>query len=353
MQEESLNTGKVVDFNSIKNFEQAARDFSEGNKELEQLLLDCFNNSIMTTACCAGHVERGQKPYISFKLNELNKKYYDNLLLQLSESGYEFRYIKVENNQSHIQIEENEYFDFSSPSLLFQRITEIIKKTDLGIDYSVQLPRDLQEYSKLIDFCEKDPFLKGPIESIQMQMVYIKNGDNYEYAFFTSDPYYVSTIKQEGFQKPNDYWMSPYQIITQNRENVTRSLKRIREEVQLFVKSEDGDASEIYVPPGTNVGSVAQQLLQLKSQGIPAKATINDIVLSNLDSMNQEQMILRYKKMLEQKRIEKGVANPSDTKQNPLNENNNKELLLYLQHQKDLLLHNCQLEPPKNGKKAK
>ena len=68
--EDSLNTGKVVEEIPEELFEKAAKDFSEGNKELEDLLLYCFRNNIKTIACCAGHKENNSFPYISFKIND-------------------------------------------------------------------------------------------------------------------------------------------------------------------------------------------------------------------------------------------------------------------------------------------
>lgn len=41
-----------------------AKDFSEDDKDLENLLLFLWRNGINTIACCAGHIERNDKPYI-------------------------------------------------------------------------------------------------------------------------------------------------------------------------------------------------------------------------------------------------------------------------------------------------
>ena len=41
-----------------------AKDFSENDKDLENLLLFLWGNGINTIACCAGHIQRNDKPYI-------------------------------------------------------------------------------------------------------------------------------------------------------------------------------------------------------------------------------------------------------------------------------------------------
>ena len=71
---ESFNTGHVVETIAEESWEQAARDFSEGNEDLRKLLLYCFQNNLETKACCAGHPERfdgvNGTPYILFEYNE-------------------------------------------------------------------------------------------------------------------------------------------------------------------------------------------------------------------------------------------------------------------------------------------
>lgn len=68
------NNGSTISFNQIEDYSIAAKEFAEGDKELEQLLLYCFSNGIMTVACCKGHKENGTLPYIAFVYNEKNKK---------------------------------------------------------------------------------------------------------------------------------------------------------------------------------------------------------------------------------------------------------------------------------------
>lgn len=75
----SLNTGNVVENVSEELWQQAAKDFSEGNKDLECLLLYCFQNGLETKACCAGHEEQFDElgngtPYIVFEYNENSSK---------------------------------------------------------------------------------------------------------------------------------------------------------------------------------------------------------------------------------------------------------------------------------------
>ena len=44
------------------------KEFSEGSKALEDLLVYCYNNHVETRACCIGHNEKNTQhhPYIRF-----------------------------------------------------------------------------------------------------------------------------------------------------------------------------------------------------------------------------------------------------------------------------------------------
>lgn len=85
--EGSLNTGKVVEEIPEELYEKAAKDFSEGNPELEQLLLYCFRNGIQTFACCAGHGDEYYPPYIAFRINDKTYKIILRLIKELSNSS--------------------------------------------------------------------------------------------------------------------------------------------------------------------------------------------------------------------------------------------------------------------------
>ena len=66
------NNGHSVKFENISNYKKAAKVFSERDKDLEKVLLTCFNNGIATVGCCCGHKKDNYKPYISFRLDDFN-----------------------------------------------------------------------------------------------------------------------------------------------------------------------------------------------------------------------------------------------------------------------------------------
>ena len=56
------------------------KQFSEGSHSLEKLLNYCYNSKIVTRACCKGHSEFLQKPYILFLFTEEQKEIIENML---------------------------------------------------------------------------------------------------------------------------------------------------------------------------------------------------------------------------------------------------------------------------------
>ena len=70
MEKGRLNNGKTIEV-TPEMFEEAAKDFSEGNEGLRKLLMYCFENNIKTIGCCSGH--NGETtPYIAFELSDQN-----------------------------------------------------------------------------------------------------------------------------------------------------------------------------------------------------------------------------------------------------------------------------------------
>lgn len=72
---ENYNNGHVVDVSkiSVSDFEKAAKEWSEGSKTLEELLLYCLKNNIITQACCIGHKDTDMA-FLQFELSERNIK---------------------------------------------------------------------------------------------------------------------------------------------------------------------------------------------------------------------------------------------------------------------------------------
>ena len=177
---ENLNTGSVVDFHQLKDYEKAARDFSEGNKELEKLLLNCFHRGIQTTACCGGHENENRKPYISFSYSPENEQVIYALLSNLKDRECVFRYNKLANRKSFFSVEEGQVFDFHHESTLFSDMNDVICSFDMGKDYYTELPKDLQKYSSILKNSENDEFLNANGTSDYFQMCYEKGLNGYE-----------------------------------------------------------------------------------------------------------------------------------------------------------------------------
>lgn len=61
------NNGHVVDVKqmNINDYKIATKEWAEGSKALEELLLYCLQNNIVTQACCAGHKDT-DRPFLHF-----------------------------------------------------------------------------------------------------------------------------------------------------------------------------------------------------------------------------------------------------------------------------------------------
>ena len=81
--EKNLNDGKNHSLDEIKeiSFEQAAKQFSEGDETLAQILLSLWELNIETVACCIGRFEEYHQqeddkiiksPYVTLKIDENN-----------------------------------------------------------------------------------------------------------------------------------------------------------------------------------------------------------------------------------------------------------------------------------------
>lgn len=72
---QNYNNGHVVDISKIStsDYEIAAKEWSEGSKALEELLLYCLKNNIITQSCCIGHKDTDMS-FLQFELSEKNMK---------------------------------------------------------------------------------------------------------------------------------------------------------------------------------------------------------------------------------------------------------------------------------------
>ena len=65
---------EVKDFSEIlKNKKKYAKEFSEGDSSLENVLKLLWNESFETIGCCAGHPDKKMKPYVGIKIKNAKK----------------------------------------------------------------------------------------------------------------------------------------------------------------------------------------------------------------------------------------------------------------------------------------
>lgn len=320
----NLNNGSVVDFSQIYDYQKAAKDFAEGNKELERLLLNRFSKGIKTTACCGGHEDKNRKPYISFSYSSENEQLIYAIISKLKDSGFNFRYNKLSSGKSFFSVEEDSSFDFSKVSTLFNAINNIINSFDIEKDSYAELPRDLQIYSFIIKTSENDEFLRTGGTSDYFQMCYRKVPDGYEYAMFTTDPYYNSVAEKAGFTKLSMMGMFPgYNLKVPNREMAIQRLNKIGTNIQSFwhkqagasnlqqlplskhdeleieFEYDDGTRSNPFINRlrvnfGDSIEIVARKLIACREKGINAFAIFNGIEVNNYGNNDLYQIIGEY-----------------------------------------------------------
>lgn len=95
----NYNDGKVHTefYNEDVDRKEIAKQFSEGDEQLEKCLLDLWNNGIQTTACCCGHdtEEYTRLPYISLEFNHDVSGLINNL----------YSYMNLPENRNSIELD--------------------------------------------------------------------------------------------------------------------------------------------------------------------------------------------------------------------------------------------------------
>ena len=224
------NNGKTWDFNDIKNYDQAARDFAEGNKDLEYLLYNCFSKGIKTHACCS---DGKMKPYISFLYTEENMPYLYAILSELKDKGYTFQYSQSPSFPKMFSIQEKDTYDFQKATSLFHEIDQIICNFNPHKNYYGDLPTDLQEYINIINIAKNYSFriLK---ENTNIRILgegfkfgYEKKEEGYEYALSTRDYGYNKFAESSSFKKIDMGWKSYYSLQVEKREEAFSSLYKL------------------------------------------------------------------------------------------------------------------------------
>lgn len=324
----TYNTGKVIDTKALSKDEYylASKEWAEGNYELEQLLIYCLDNNIITRACCAGH-ENTEDSFIQFEFNENNlesiiaiiKKFYNI-------PGVEMSFIKepgivssfgIRINKEHA----NQFFKDIRESLIMRKS---IKIDDLTSDMLAILNAMITH--------------KVPHEYLEFQHHLDQNGHSLFVA--TTNVDYSETY----FNKPNNKpWVEnstsiegPVSEIEPIIKDICRKTKleysnyidnkRRREEFlnrreQDKVKSDNHATMDDYIQntrietmkilPGARLEDVAKDVI-----GKNVVCEFNGFVIESKKYNSADEIINAYKMFYEQKRKE--IENQ---RKNNLNEN--------------------------------
>ena len=142
----NYNDGAVKDVTQIEDKRKAAHDFAEGNIYLEELLNNCYDNGIITKACCAGHDKNTFTPYIVFYLSKENENYINAIMTLLINRGWSFKFSKIkEENYPTFYIKCPNDYDYNEFFIELNDILNISKNMEfsrLDLDKHVSLIYD-------------------------------------------------------------------------------------------------------------------------------------------------------------------------------------------------------------------
>lgn len=181
------NNGSTINFDKIENYYIAAKEFSEGNKDLEKLLLYCFGNGIKTVACCAGHKEKSQLPYIALSYNENNKELIYHLMTLFNNSDIFISYTKSIGGcifSIHSVKEDFELFKVINNSLEIN-------------DKSRTITEDFKMYIDIMNASYENDILSH--ENFQIE--YVKSENIYSYRFSLYGLENSEIFEKSGFEK--------------------------------------------------------------------------------------------------------------------------------------------------------
>lgn len=233
----NYNTGCVLEYNDfIHDKKEAAKQFAEGSKDLEDLLNFCFDNGIITKACCIGHKteEYESLPYIAFAFCKNNEIYFQSLLYYLKDSEYEIDYSKNGENTSIMAFYDIKNNEVGEVTDLFENILTILKNTNILKNYFELLPLDLKNFYLFCLYSEIDSKLNvGNVYSYH-SIRRMKNNDVHHYQIISTNYKYRKYIKKCNLQqKEND----SFSIVHKNREIIGLKLQMINTYIATFNNS--------------------------------------------------------------------------------------------------------------------
>jgi len=186
--ETNLNDGKCHGVDEIKNngLEQSAKQFSEGNKLLEEILLNLWSLGIETLACCKGEHVKGHEidsalffrfPYIAIKVTEQTKEKVMLLIKILanekgnSKPNITYKNTVFRNEQSSTLLIDRMFLSNANVNKMFKVVLSATEK--MKTIKKVQLNEDVNLTTKLINYiCTKELYRGQAVRSIHLKIAH-------------------------------------------------------------------------------------------------------------------------------------------------------------------------------------
>lgn len=331
MENENLNNGHIIEITPDM-FGQASNDFSEGNENLKELLMFCFENGIKTTSCCSGH--NGEKrPYVQFELNEQNMKAILKMLKRLSvgdvinnltftnQPGVISRFcISMQNdkyNEGFEQILEalksEKEVELSELDTTRQLIVKSIQNHNISNSYL-----DLQEETDSISIAVGSDYLSvfsieeepKPWMEDSWMVEYKKDSKEADRTLRRLE----SRTKNNRYLKNHPYDKENINEFWQNRD-ATKSTIEIVPETTKERQYEYGERNVVVVNaiPGSNIEALANEIMQLHQYGQACITRFNSFAIDSRDYDSPEEIVQAYMQEYEKHRKAREAPNASKT----------------------------------------
>ena len=137
---------RFFDSASEEELQERAKDYSEGNSDLELTLLNLWNHRIKTKGCCIGHNDNS-KGYLSFMLNDKNSYKYLNEVFRLHQ--------RLDVKDIEFMIDEEcatMYYDRRIGSAVLYSLRRI---SEMDFSKKNEDPKELEFVKKIVDFCNR------------------------------------------------------------------------------------------------------------------------------------------------------------------------------------------------------
>jgi len=213
----NYNNGSTTNFDKIEDYIKAAKEFSEGDKELEKLLLYCFSNRIKTVACCKGHKEKETLPYISLSYNENNKEIIYEMMSLFNNYDINISFIKSIGGYIFSIYSLKENFE------LFKIINNYLKSKTKEIN----ITPDFQSYIDIMNASYENIILTDK----NFRIDYLKEEDTFKYRFSLFGIENCELFEKLGFKK----YKAPYAVyyITDlDRQNLSNKLNIVKHSLE-------------------------------------------------------------------------------------------------------------------------